>query len=101
MKFLSLRELRNQTAALRKDLLEEKEIVLTANGKPIAILSPVEPETVEETLVAIRRARARTALERIRRKARASGRSEMSMAEIDETIAEVRRQRRSRSGKSR
>ena len=34
MKFVSIRELRSRMAAIRKDLEQEREIVLTANGRP-------------------------------------------------------------------
>jgi antitoxin (DNA-binding transcriptional repressor) of toxin-antitoxin stability system len=58
MKFVTIRDLRGNTARLRRDLREDREIVLTANGRPFALMTPVEPDTVEEELLAIRRARA-------------------------------------------
>ncbi len=95
MKFITIRDLRSSTAAIRKDLASEREIVLTANGRPFALMTRVEPETLEEELVAIRRARARLVVERIRARAKAQGLDRMSMDEIDAVIGEVRRQRRS------
>ena len=94
MKFVTIRDLRASTARLRKDLREDREIVLTANGRPFAVMTPVEPDTVEEELVAIRRARAQAALGRIRAKAKARGLDRLSMREIDAIIAKARRERR-------
>jgi len=47
MKFISIRDLRNDTAGLRRDLQADREIVVTANGRPIAIMTRVDPDTVE------------------------------------------------------
>jgi antitoxin (DNA-binding transcriptional repressor) of toxin-antitoxin stability system len=94
MKFVTIRDLRGNTARLRKDLQQDREIVLTANGRPFALMTPVEPDTVEEEVLAIRRARAQAALSRIRAKAKADGLDRINMSEIDAIIAKVRRERR-------
>jgi len=93
MKFIAIRDLRANTAALRKDLEADCEIVVTANGRPFALMTRVEPDTVEEEIMALRQARARAALSRIRAKAKADGRDKMTMEEIDAIIADVRKQR--------
>lgn len=95
MKFATIRDLRTKTAAIRKDLKDEREIVLTANGRPFAVLTPTSPGTVEEDLLAIRRGRFLMALDHIQAEAKAKGLDKMTMEEIDETIAEVRQERRS------
>jgi antitoxin (DNA-binding transcriptional repressor) of toxin-antitoxin stability system len=94
MKFITVRDLRSNTAAIRRDLASEEEIVLTANGRPFAVMTRVEPETLEDEVQAIRRARARLAVERIRAKAKAAGLDRMSMDDIDAVVAEARRRRR-------
>jgi len=94
MKFVTVRELRSKTAALRKDLDQEQEIILTANGRPFAVMSRIEPDTLEQELQAIRRARAAVAVARIRATTQAKGLNRLTMAEIDRLIAETRRQRR-------
>ena len=94
MKFITIRDFRTKSAAIRKELKAEKEMILTANGRPIAILARVEPDTVEDELMAIRRARARVAVDRIRAHAKAAGLDKMTMKEIDALIAEVRHERR-------
>ncbi len=94
MKFVTIRDLRGSTAQFRKDLQEDREIVLTANGRPFAVVTPVEPDTVEEEVLAIRRARAQAALSRIRARAEADGRDAMGVDEVDALIARVRQERR-------
>lgn len=94
MKFVTIRDLRANTARLRKDLQKDRELVLTVNGRPFALMTPVEPDMVEEEVLAIRRARAQAALGRIRAKAKADGLDRVSMAETEAIIAQVRRERR-------
>ena len=94
MKFVTIRDLRSKTAAIRKDLEQEREIVLTANGRPFAVMTPVGSDTVEDEIRAIRRARAKAAVERIRAQAKARGLDELTVKEIDTLIAEARRARR-------
>lgn len=94
MKFLAIRDLRANTAGLRKDLQANREIVVTANGRPFALMTRVEPDTVEEELLALRQARARAALSRTRAKAKADGRDKMTMEQINAIIADARREMR-------
>jgi len=97
MKFVTIRELRNKTAEISNDLDTEREIVLTANGRPFALLSRLDPDTVEDEIIAIRRARARIAIERMRAQAKAQGLDGMSMDEVDGIIADVRSRRQATS----
>jgi antitoxin (DNA-binding transcriptional repressor) of toxin-antitoxin stability system len=94
MKFVTIREFRNETAKIRKDLEAEREVVLTANGRPFALLSRVKPDSVEDEVLAVRRARARIAIDRMRAQAKARGLDKMTMEDVDAFIADVRRRRR-------
>ena len=94
MKFITIRDLRGNTARLRRDLQVEREVVITANGRPFAVMTRVEPDKLEEEILAIRRARARAALSRIRAKARAEGLDRLTTEQINAIIAETRRERR-------
>jgi len=96
MKFVSIRELRSKTASIRQDLAQAREIVLTANGRPFAVMTPVSAETVEEEIQAIRRARTRAAIEGLRAAAKAAGVDKLTMGDIDAEIAAARRTRRKR-----
>ncbi len=92
-KFVSLWDFRARTAQVRRDLIAEHEFVLTANGRPVAILAEVTEDDFEERLKALRRARDLALLGRIGVKAKARGVDKMTMAEIDAEIAQARRER--------
>lgn len=77
---------------LRKD----DDLVLTDRGKPVAIVAPVNEDSVEETLDALRRTRAVAALVASQRRAAELGLDRLTMDEIDAEIAAVRRERRER-----
>ena len=95
MKFVSVRDLRNKTAAIREALKTEHEIVVTCNGKPFAILAEADEDTFEEKLAVLRRARARAVLDRIRARAKEQGLDKLTMKEIDAEIARARGERQS------
>ena len=99
MKYMSIRDLRGNTAAVRKSLARDGEIVVTANGKPIAVLAPVSPGSVEETVFAIRRARFTRALEEAHASAKESGLSAMSAAEVEAVVREARKATRRRTAR--
>ncbi|MBM4030947.1 MAG: hypothetical protein FJ291_04080 [Planctomycetes bacterium] len=94
MKFVTIREFRNNTAAVRKELQTEREIILTANGRPFAMMTRVSPDTVEREVLALRRARARVLLDEIRAQAKAGGMDKWTMEDIDALIAKARAERR-------
>ena len=94
MKFITVSQLRSKTATIRKDLAEAKEIVLTANGHPFALMTPLGPDTVEQELQAIRRARARAAAERLRAQAESTGVDRLGSEAINNEIAAARRTHR-------
>lgn len=93
MRFISVRGLRSNSAQTWKQLKEEKELVVTSNGKPIAVLSAVQEDRLEETLTAIRRARAMAAVDAMQQHALKMGLNTMSMDEINVMIEEVRKER--------
>jgi antitoxin (DNA-binding transcriptional repressor) of toxin-antitoxin stability system len=99
MKYLSIRDLRGNTAAVRKSLATEGEIVVTASGKPIAVLAPVSPDSVEETVVAIRRARFTKALDRAHAAAKEAGLSDLTMDEVETLVARARKERKRRTSR--
>ena len=94
MKFLTVRELRGNCAKIWKSLPEEMEMVVTSNGKPVAILSSVAESNLEESLSSIRRARAMQAVFSIQEKSARLELNKITPDEIDSEIAEVRRRRR-------
>jgi antitoxin (DNA-binding transcriptional repressor) of toxin-antitoxin stability system len=99
MKFITVRDLRSRTAAIRKELATERDMVVTANGRPFAIIAAVHPDSVEDDLRAIRGARALEAMRRMQADAKARGLDKMTMEEIDALIAKVRHEREARTAR--
>ena len=95
MKFVTIRDLRNKSADVRKTLSTEHEVVLTVNGRPVAILADVDEDTFEERLAAVRRSRAEALFARVGARAKETGVDRLTMAEIDAEIARARREKRS------
>ncbi len=90
MKFLTVRDLRASSARIWKELSEEKEMVVTNNGRPIAILSAVNESNLEESLIALRRAKAIQAVNLIQRGSVEKGLDKLSVEEISMEIREAR-----------
>ncbi|WP_020613559.1 type II toxin-antitoxin system Phd/YefM family antitoxin [Sediminispirochaeta bajacaliforniensis] len=91
MKFITVRDLRTSPAQIWKQLPEEQEMVITNNGKPIALLTPLSDANLEETVKAIRKARAINAVKAIQEISLKNGNSEMSNEEIEKEIKEYRK----------
>lgn len=94
MKYVSVRELRNSPGRLWSTL-SKTDLVLTSNGKPMGVLVGVDETRLDDTVDAIRRAKAILAVSRMRKKAAETGLGRLSMAEINREIREARRRRRS------
>ena len=96
MKFVTIRDLRSRSRQVQIDLPKYKDMILTSNGKPIAIMSVITEESLEESLSAIRRARTISAVTGLQLQGAKSGRYMMPANEIDAQIKEVRRLRAKR-----
>jgi prevent-host-death family protein len=94
MKFISVRDLRGKSAEVWKNLPAEREVVVTSNGRPIAVLSAVNESNLEESLSAIRQARAAEAVMSLQRRSVKQGTDGITMEEIDREIRMVRGKRR-------
>ncbi len=93
MKFVSIRDLREKSGEIWKTLPGEGEMVITSNGRPIAILAAVNESNLEESLSAFRRARAVQAVASLQRRSVEQGTDRIPMEEIDAEIQAVRRKR--------
>ena len=93
MKFLSVRDLRGKSAEIWKRLPGEREMIITNNGRPIAILAAVNESNLEESLAAFRQARAVEAVASLQRRSVEQGTDKISMGEVEEEIKAVRRKR--------
>ena len=94
MRFISVRDLRGKSAQIWKRLAQFKEMVITSNGKPIAIITATSEGTLEESLCAIRSARAMAAVESMQLKSIKTGKDRLSLEDIN---AEVQAERKARS----
>jgi antitoxin (DNA-binding transcriptional repressor) of toxin-antitoxin stability system len=94
VKFVSVRELRNRPGRLWK-ALESDDFVVTNNGKPVGLLIAVPDDEIENSLLALRRARATLAVSRMRETARRRRTNRLSPKQIEGVIARTRRLRSS------
>jgi antitoxin (DNA-binding transcriptional repressor) of toxin-antitoxin stability system len=97
MKFASIRDLRVRPGRVWKALKAEEDLVLTSNGKPFAVITNVDEDTLEDTLQALRRRRAQAAVATMRDRAARKGLAKMSDREIESEIDGYRASRRRRS----
>jgi antitoxin (DNA-binding transcriptional repressor) of toxin-antitoxin stability system len=93
MKFVSVRDLRGKSAQVWKELPVEREMIITSNGRPIAILAAINELNLEESLAAFRRARAVEAVASLQRRSVEQVTDKVTMAEIDAEIKAVRKRR--------
>jgi antitoxin (DNA-binding transcriptional repressor) of toxin-antitoxin stability system len=93
MKFVSVRDLRGKSAEVWKELPAEREMIITSNGRPIAILAAISESNLEESLSAFRQARAVEAVASLQRRSADKGTDNITMDEIDKEIKAVRKKR--------
>jgi len=90
MHYLAAKDLK-KTWELWQKLADERELVITRDGKPSALMISVSPETVEDSLREVRRALFSAALSRVRRRA-----EEVGIPDDAATAAEIDQSRRDR-----
>ncbi len=93
MKFVSVRDFRIRPGDIWKQLKIDNDIIITSNGKPIAILNSVEAENLESSISVLRRARALLALEKIQKASASKGTDKLSEEEIENEIKSSRSER--------
>ena len=89
MSYLAVNELKRSKDVWAR-LGREREMIITRDGKPCAVLVGVSADTVESDLAEIRRALFGAAVSRVR------GRARRSAASLPDVEALVRRSRRER-----
>lgn len=94
MKFVTVRDLRNKSAQIRKYLVWGKDIILTSNGKPFAIVTSTSEDTLENSLDLMRRIRAENAVISMQKHSLQTGGNRITLEEINKEIATVRKSRR-------
>jgi antitoxin (DNA-binding transcriptional repressor) of toxin-antitoxin stability system len=94
MKFITVRDFRTSSANIWKTLPEEQELIITNNGKPIALLTPLSDKTLEDTLSSVRRAKAINAVKLIQQQSVKNGTDKMTLEEINNEIKMARKKRK-------
>ncbi|MEQ1593416.1 MAG: type II toxin-antitoxin system prevent-host-death family antitoxin [Thiobacillaceae bacterium] len=97
MDFVTVRELRAESAKVWEKIEAGEEVVVTRNGKPFALLLNASPDALEDMLRAVRAERFGAAVRKMRAESERQGLSNMSMEEIDAEIALARKERRERN----
>ena len=93
MKFLSVRDLRGKSAQIWKELPAEREMIVTNNGRPIAILAAITEANLEESLSAFRRSHAVEAIVSLQQRSVEKGTDKISLDDINAEIKSVREKR--------
>ncbi|MEW6002082.1 MAG: type II toxin-antitoxin system prevent-host-death family antitoxin [Nitrospirota bacterium] len=93
MKFVTVRDFRIKPGEIWKILEKDEEVIITSNGKPIAMLTGISDVTFDETLKIFRRTKAELAMSKMRKSAVKKGLSSISKEEIEAEIKAVRRAR--------
>lgn len=94
MKFVTVRDFRIRPGSVWDSLEKNKEVVITSNGKPIALLTGVSDINFDETLRALRRAKAELAVSRIRGTSLRKGLSKLTAKDIEVEITATRKARK-------
>ena len=90
---VTYRELRNTPGRIWERLANDQPLTLVADGEAKAIVIPVRAGDSEGALEAFRRGQAMMAVAEIRKQARETGASKLTLSEINAVIDEVRRER--------
>ncbi len=98
VRMVSVRALRERLGEVWDALETASEVVVTSNGKPIALITRTSESSLEADVAAVRRARAELALQALQDGSVRSGRSSMTDDEIGSEIRVVRRERQGRHG---
>jgi prevent-host-death family protein len=101
MDFVTVRELRAESAKVWEKLEAGEEVVITRNGKPFALLVHTEPGQVEQTLRAIRAERFAATVRKMQQHAANRGLDKMTQEEINAEIALARKERMAAGASSR
>jgi prevent-host-death family protein len=93
MKFVTVRDFRIRPGEVWKYLEKDEEVIITSNGKPIAMLTGISDVTFDETIKVFRRTKAELSISRMRKTAVKRGLSSIPKEEIEAEIKAVRKAR--------
>ena len=93
MRYVTVRDLNTKPKEVW-DKVKEADVVVTSNGKPIAILTGADESNLDARLRALRRSRALMAMEEMQKTAAAKRLDRWPEKRIEEEIRAVRKSRR-------
>jgi prevent-host-death family protein len=93
MRYVTVRDLNTKPKEVW-DKVKEADVIVTSNGKPIAILSGANETNLDARLRALRRSRALMAMEEMQETAVSKGLDRWPEKRIEEEIRAVRKSRR-------
>lgn len=88
---MTKRDFRTRPAEASKTIAGESQSLLAASGKPLVLMIPVDNDSLDETLEALKIGRAQTDLRALRNEAASKSMDKLFPAEVDTIIAEVRK----------
>jgi len=90
VRFVSIRDLRGRSAEIWRELPAAREMIITSNGRPVAILAAVNESNLESTLAAFRQARATNAVASLQGQSAARAGEPLTTQDIESEIVAVR-----------
>ena len=91
MKFITVRDFRTYPKKIWEDLKTVQEMVITNNGKPVALLTPLSDADMESTIKAVRQAKAKISVEKMRSISAKRKTYKLSVKQINMLVAESRK----------
>lgn len=91
MKFVTVRDFRTYPKKVWDELKQVNEMIITNNGKPVALLTPLTEVNLEDTLKSLRQVRAKLSVEKMRNISLRNGSSKFSAEVINKEIKSARK----------
>jgi antitoxin (DNA-binding transcriptional repressor) of toxin-antitoxin stability system len=90
---ISIDDLKKQAVGQWLQSVDKGDLVVTSQGRPVALLLPIRAESLESTLSVLRSVRAAQSLTALQQTAAANGTCDLSLKDIDAEIAAARQSR--------
>jgi prevent-host-death family protein len=94
MSTITVSELKRQPTEQWREAARAGDLVVMEQGKPVAVLVPIDAQSLEPTLSTLRSVRALQAQAALQEAARQNSTHGLTMTDIDEEIAAAREARR-------
>lgn len=96
MKTITIRDFRTRPSAVRESLASEEQTLLTANGRPFALVTPVTATNYAEVSRALQQVRAQMAVRALRGASAKSGLDQLTPDIVNAEIKASRKDQRSK-----